>query len=168
MMMNRLIALTMILTAIPNPCFANGKLLFTAKIQAESLAEEAIALLQCLSDRTGAPWELVAAIGDGSHWLRLEQVGSAVQGIYRNGAREEKISLRAGEAATVCTALAPESEAPAPDENLPSLLPLEAEPENEGKSKMGWWWAGGALAVALGGFLLWRANQPAHEAITIR
>jgi hypothetical protein len=137
--------------------FAQDPLQFSARIQNEALAEEAIDLLHCLSEQLEMPWEL----GEGnraSHRLTLREKNSALEGAFTTPAGETAITLGRGEAHAVCAKLAPKlSLAPDPDlpeknwETLDSPMPKR------------WLWAAAAAAAVAGGFLFWKSRQPDHR-----
>jgi hypothetical protein len=135
-------------------------LLFSARIQDERLAEEAIELLQCLADRAGTGWEL-ADTAAGSHWVRVEEKGKQLVGEYVAEGKRHPFSLGGNGWRQACDQLRPISVPAATAPPLPSLPELAPEPE---RSYSPWWWAG-AAGLAVGGFILWRQRAARHPGI---
>lgn len=150
-----------LLLLFPNLSFGETTpLLFSARIQDERLAEEAIELLQCLADRAGTGWEL-ADTAAGAHWVRIEEKGKQLVGEYEAEGRRQPFSLAGNGWRQTCDQLRPSratAAAPSPPPSLPELAP---EPE---RSYSPWWWAG-AAGLAIGGFFLWRQRAVRHPGI---
>lgn len=143
--------MTKLLILILSTSMAHAESLrFVPNVQNDALAEEAIALLHCLSENSGASWEISDSLG--AHYLQLKEEGGALVGEYRNGERRHPLSFRPGEADEACRSVFPESES-AESEPEPEL-PREAPPE---KRITPWVWAGLGAAL-VGGFLLWKSK----------
>lgn len=144
---------------------APGTLQFAASIQDENLAEEAIQLLHCLSERSGAGWEFATQV-KGKHWLKAEEKGGALRITYSLAGKEQSLALHEGDSEAACDELFPEQEsvladlAPAPAE---AGLPFSLEAEKTGKPAWPWIAAVGAAAVA--GFFIWKGRQPEHRSL---
>jgi hypothetical protein len=146
---------------LPGNCFAQapeGPLVFSARIQEAALAEEAIDLLHCLSDHLNMDWEL----GEGrqAKWsLNVREGQGKLIGSFHAPDKDTKISLAEGDAGALCDQLAPSAAEKVTE--IGSPLPESREPE----TRSTWIWAVGALAVAAGGFFLWKAGRPDHQSI---
>jgi hypothetical protein len=145
--------------ALPAQAMAQTPLAFSARIQSEELAEEAIDLLHCLADRLEMPWELNED-ASAPFRLRLEEKGGRLTGSFRSPDEEKDISLGLGESNKICGELIEVKESamenPAlPDENWQPAAP-----------KAKWLWIGAAAAVLAGGFILWK-SQPDHRSFTM-
>lgn len=146
---------------------ANATLSFTAAVENENLAEEAIMLAQCLAERSGEAWEFSGETR-GDHWLKVRQEGQQLRLIYRQGKQETAETWKSGSIEEVCAKLEPGSEKSSTEpfqprlasgpRNLDPSLPEEVTSE---KNRKPWIWIG-IGAAALTGFLLWRAGQPNH------
>lgn len=156
-MKNLVIGLVLFSLSFP----ARGEALqFQPHIQREDLAEEAIALLHCLSERSGSGWELSGALG--AHGLELRETPEGtLRGFYRKNRTDKPVELKLGEAEKVCA-----QEYPAPTlEIAPQVATLDEDVEEEPTRKP-WGWI--ALSVGIvGGLLLWKASRggAAHDAI---
>jgi len=137
--------------------FAQDPLQFSARIQSEALAEEAIDLLHCLSEELEMPWEL----GEGnraSHRLHLKEKNGALEGEFVTPAGKTALHFSRGEAHATCAKLNPK----------PGIAPEPAIPETNlealgSQSPKRWPWILAAAAAVAGGFLLWKSRQPDHR-----
>lgn len=154
------------------PAHARETILFSAVVDDETLAEEAIMLAQCISEKTGVSWEFSGEIR-GSHWLKVRQEGQQLQATYHKEKQESATQLKAGASEEACEKLEPGSKEIEPSKILSplnSLTPsLPRDSGNEEKEITGktWLWAG-AGAIALMGLLFWRSRQPDHRRIEMR
>ncbi|MGE3262782.1 MAG: hypothetical protein AB7K68_13460 [Bacteriovoracia bacterium] len=138
---------------------------FAAAVQNEELAEEAITLLHCLSERSGVSWEFTG-IAEGSHWLKLEESGKELRGMYHRGASETPIVLKIGEAESVCQKFYAETKAEIAPERFSPQLDLPALPANiESPKKEYWPWVLAFGAATVAGFFIWKSSQPDHRAL---
>lgn len=133
---------------------------FRARIKNELLAEEAIDLLHCLSDRLEIPWELGEG-GKASHRLSLTEVGGGLEGVLVLPKGETKFSLGQGESQAVCEKILPEENSEEAE--------MEDEPDFPSASPAGpaknWVWGVAAAAALVGGFLFWKSRQPDHRSL---
>lgn len=136
---------------------------FSARIQDEALAEEAIDLLHCVAERKGISWELGSDNAPAPS-VRLVEKGGRLEGIFRDEAtREFTLSKNGWRAA--CDELVPEAaRASAASPYLPTEAP-ETEKSGTGESKGKWLVAGAVVAALAGGFILWRAGRPDHRSL---
>jgi hypothetical protein len=135
---------------------------FQPTIQREDLAEEAIALLHCLAERSGAAWEFGPESG-GSHRLELREEKGLLHGSYVDGDNARPVHLALGQADSVCNELRPlpVSLAPVADTGGSEIFPDGPE----AKKNVPWLWAGVTAAV-LGGVLLWKVKSgPEHRSL---
>lgn len=138
---------------------------FAATVQNEDLAEEAITLLHCLSERSGASWEFTGVAG-GNHWLKLEESGKELKGMYHRDANETPIVLKTGEAESVCQKFYAEAKAEIVPEKFPPRLDLPAFPANIDSPKKEYWpWALAFGAATVAGFFIWKSSRPEHRAL---
>lgn len=138
---------------------AADPLQFEARIQKESLAEEAIDLLHCLSERLEIPWELGEG-GRAAYRLKLEEKNGLIEGKWLTPEGEKPVHLGPGEAQTVCANLLPGAQAPS------TTIPELASDLNASvSSPKTWAWAAAAGAIVLGGFFLWKSRQPDHRSL---
>lgn len=156
-MKRSILCLLLVLSLVPHRAWAAERLEFSSRIQDEALAEEAIDLLRCLSERLTLPWELLEG-GKGSHRLHLEEKAGALHGRFSSPEGEKRFTLPPAGASTICEELAPK-----PEKELEMALEESALPPPEKKSAWLWW--GAALGVALGGFLFWKSRQPDHRGL---
>lgn len=166
--MKKLLGVLSLFLTVPN-VYASDTIRFSAQMEDEALAEEAILLVHCLANRSGLPWEFTGETR-GNHWLRLQEKNQVAHGTYKNAEKEEAFVLRSGEADTTCEQLEPSSPSPklgsaeevAP---LPRLGGTEsAESTMSAPNKKVWLWLGlGAAAIT--GFLIYKARQPQHRTI---
>lgn len=144
------------------PLSANAEPLeFSARIKSENLAEEAIDLLHCLSDRLEIPWELGEG-GRASIRLKVVEKSQKLEGEFFREGKAEAFTLSAGESARICEQLAPIQK---PDPNFPLGLKEDWQPEPEPAK---WIWAASAVAtvaVLAGGFLFWKSRQSDHRGL---
>lgn len=153
---------SLVLMALALP--ARGETLrFQPHIQRADLAEEAIALLHCLSDRSGTSWEFTGA--SGPHSLELHETSDAgLKGVYRRDGKETALSLRLGEAEKACAEVYPSTAFPVSAPSVPFVEEEVAEP-----TALPWGWIGVSSLGILGGFLLWKSQRGAdHQAILMR
>ncbi len=144
---------------------------FSAQIDDESLAEDVILLLHCVSTRSGLTWEFSGET-KASHTLLAREEGRKARLAWKQPGTEKQTVMSKGGSEEACNALAPalaEPETGAPGPNtlpaLSSLGSLEEDTEETPASKA-WIWAGlGAAAVA--GFLIWRSRQPDHHGVEL-
>lgn len=156
---------------------AASELRFFPKIQNESLAEEAILLLQCLSQKSGDDW--VLGEGDSSpapqeqkdHWLKIDQLSGKIeaQGRYFHEEKEIKFALKIAEAGKVCATIFPENPNPSPsskEDSLPGSFPESVDSNAfPKKSNKLIWGLASAAALLVGGYLLWKSHQPDHSSM---
>jgi hypothetical protein len=130
---------------------------FHPNIQNEALAEEAIELLHCLSEKSGSSWEFNGNAG-GTHRLELREESHQLRGKYHKEGESHSVELLQGSASSVCAKIYP---ALVPSADLEEPLLPDHEPET--RAKFPWKFAGAAAAV-LGAFLLWKASRgPEHR-----
>ncbi|MGZ3696067.1 MAG: hypothetical protein ACXWQO_18595 [Bdellovibrionota bacterium] len=154
-------ALVVYLISFATPSHA-ATLQFSASVQNEELAEESIALLHCLVERSGDSWEFTGD-ASGPHWLRVKEEGAQVRVRYFHENREMESTLKAGQAEEQCAKLLP-SLTPPPALSAFSNTPnLEIIPES--KSHNYWPWAVAAGAAVAAGFFIWRSSGPDHRAL---
>lgn len=153
----------LLLLSFSAPAHGATVLRFHPAIQREDLAEEAIALLHCLAERSGSAWEFSGETGDHRLELREGKDGS-LNGQYRNGDVTKPVKLHVGGADATCDELTPPAASKSvlgPPEEAGPDLPDE-EPETA--SKFPWIWVGATAAAALGVFLIWK-SRPAHRSV---
>lgn len=136
---------------------------FSARIQNEALAEEAIDLLHCLSERKGIPWEL-GTENSPAPSVRLVEKNGALEGEYR-GEEKKEFRLERNGWRAACDQLAPGAAPSAPVASSGPFLPTEEPAPAPGHANKTWLVAGAAVAVLAGGFILWRANRPDHRSL---
>jgi hypothetical protein len=146
---------TILALALPLQAAAQTPLAFSARIQNERLAEEAIDLLHCLADRLEMPWELNEDT-TAPFRLKLEEKGGRLIGAFHSPEDGRDLSLGLGESNKICNDLIEVEEAAMENPALPVENWEPAPP------KKPWLWIGAAAAVLAGGFLLWR-SQPDHR-----
>ena len=147
---------------------ASETLSFSAQIEDESLAEEAIMLTHCLSEQSGHPWEYTAD-SSGPRWLKLHEEGRKIRGIYHHDGRDNTLELSPGESDEVCAKLEPNSKHKnfsviPPNEHLSPETTAISQPEEIKKNLL---WLGLGLA-SIGGFLLWKSHQARFRSIEMR
>lgn len=151
----------------PNLSFGEpAPLLFHARIQRERLAEEAIALLQCLADRAGTGWEL-ADEAAGPHWVRMEEKGNRLVGEYQAEEKRRPFSLAGGGWRETCDQLRPGGAEPTESGSTivaPQTASLPERAPEYGRAHSAWWWAG-AAGLVIGGVFLWRQRAVRHQGI---
>lgn len=139
--------------------YAQAEILrFHPNIQNEALAEEAIELLHCLSEKSGSSWEFNGNAG-GTHRLELREESNELRGKYHKEKESYPIALTQGSASDVCAKIYPISapESPLSEE---AMLP-DHEPETPAKFP---WKLAGAASAVLGAFLLWKLSRgPEHR-----
>jgi len=154
----RMIAAILAFT-LPIQAMAQTPLAFSARIQSEELAEEAIDLLHCLADRLEMPWELNEDTS-APFRLKLEEKGGRLIGSFKSPAEEKDLSLGLGESNKICDGLIEAEEAAVESPVLPGENWQPAAPKTK------WLWIGAAAAVLAGGFILWK-SRPAHQSFTM-
>lgn len=143
---------------------APAPLSFSARIQDEALAEEAIDLLHCLAERKGTSWEL--GLDDApAPSVRVAEQGGKLVGVYRDEGTHEFTLEKNGWRRT-CEELQPAAEAIAlaPAESTPAIPNFTEAAPSVGSTKT-WAWVAAGAAVLAGGFILWRAGQPDHRSL---
>src|SRR5258708_1885589 len=85
---------------------AEELLSFTAQVENEALAEEAILLVHCLAERTGHGWQFDPET-HGKLWLNLREEAHRLKGIYHRGEAEKAVTLTSGGSDSVCDQLEP-------------------------------------------------------------
>lgn len=151
--------------AISTQAHAGEILRFDARIQNEGLAEEAIALLHCLAERSGSGWEFSG--NKGTHWLELSERSGAMTGTYHSEGKSREIALRAGEAEQACDSLIPAAKKETPTLPVEGVMDLEPDADTpETRPYLKW---AAISAALLGGFLLWRASRgPDYRSLEMR
>lgn len=137
---------------------------FSARIQDEALAEEAIDLLHCLAERKGISWEL--GLDDApAPSVRVVEQGGKLVGIYRGDSKVDFTLEKNGWRRT-CELLEPLTAAPefSAAETSPALPDFPPEPK-AGHGKKTWLWIAAGAAVLAGGFILWQGRQPDHRSL---
>lgn len=129
---------------------------FNARIQSEALAEEAIDLLHCVAGRLGLSWQLSES-RRAAYWLELKEQGGGLEGQFKSPSGEKPVRLGLGESGAACSELAP------PESAAPEIAWPASSPEPETKTRT-WLLVGAAVAVAAGGYLLWK-SRPDHRSI---
>jgi hypothetical protein len=151
---------------------AETLLSFTAEITDEALAEDAILLVHCLSDRTAHSWELNSETR-GPLWLKMKEVGPAVEGIYHKEGKDLPFTLKPSNSDEICNQLEPASN---PTPTLGLLKPDIKDPGPRGVTEIDppsnstgkpWLWAAAAGAAILAGAFFWRAHQPSFSKINM-
>jgi hypothetical protein len=138
---------------------------FAANVQNEDLAEEAVHLLHCLSERSGAPWEFTGEIS-GDHWLRVNEKEKSVHASYRHEGMQTEFDLPLGGAESACEKIFPDraisEKAPEPV-NLGNLsVPTRSERKTAYRA-----WAAAFAGAGVLGFLIWKSRQPDHRALVM-
>jgi hypothetical protein len=146
----------LLLIALPSEA-AQTPLAFSARIQSEKLAEEAIDLLHCVADTLDLPWELNEE-SQAPYRLKVEERGGQLSGEYRSPEGQTPFALKPGEANKVCGDLFPEKERPSSSLELP-----RQGPETDAKDNT-WIWVGATAALLAGGYFLWK-SRPSHRSI---
>lgn len=146
----------LLLIALPAEA-APTPLAFSARIQSEKLAEEAIDLLHCVAETLGLPWELNEE-SEAPYRLKVEEKAGLLGGTFLSPEGEVPFALRSGEANKVCGELFPVKQAPTSSLDLPLESPTTQTNDNT------WLWVGATAAVLAGGFLLWN-SRPSHRSI---
>ncbi|RZA06796.1 MAG: hypothetical protein EOP11_09425 [Proteobacteria bacterium] len=143
---------------------APAPLSFSARIQDEALAEEAIDLLHCLSERKGIAWELGPDNAPAPS-VRLVEKNGLLEGIYE-GERRQAFSLKKNGWRMACNELSPVADAEIASASpasflteAPATLPQEKSPAKK------WLIAGAAVLVMAGGFMAWRSGRPDHRSL---
>ena len=143
---------------------ATPPLSFSARIQDEALAEEAIDLLHCLAERKGISWELGLEDAPAPSVRVVEQGGKLV-GFYRGEAKVDFTLEKNGWRRT-CELLEPRAETASPGvfSPAPALPDFPQEPKARSGQKT-WLWIAAGAAVLAGGFILWQGRQPDHRSL---
>lgn len=147
---------------------AEVTLSFAAQVEDEALAEDAILLVHCLSDRSGRPWEFTGE-ARGPLWLEVHEESRQLKGTYHKDGKDLPFAFRAGGADETCDRLEPAAAKPVaaslapPAPALGSLAEPLAE-ESEAPPRHAWIWAA-VGAAAVGGLLYWRARQPSFRTV---
>lgn len=161
----KFVTLVLILAQLPLTSLAET-IQFSANVPDEDLAEEAVHLLHCLSERSGAGWEFTAEITN-QHWLRVNENGKAANVIYHSPDAETQFELRSGEAEMRCERIYPSKKAaiaePASKET-PMLGNLSV-PSTNNRKTIYWTWAAAFAGASLAGYFIWKSRQPAHRSL---
>jgi hypothetical protein len=153
--MRKILAVVLV-AALAVPSAAAEPLEFSARIKSETLAEEAIDLLHCLSEALDIPWELGEG-GKAPYRLNLREENGSLSGAFISPEGERSFRLSSGEARSACAALAPAPEEPAWEEER---LLSRWEPPEESRR---WLWSAVGAAALTGAFFLWKSRQPKHR-----
>lgn len=157
---------------LPRTSSATEAISFVADVQSEALAEEAILLVHCLSNRSGLSWEW-SGEKKGRQWLELHEKEGVAVGSYHRDQSDKTVELKLNQADAVCAALEPAAK----ESGLASLAPLEKDPaplalvsddgQDSGHSKT-WLWVGLGAAAIAGGFFLLRPKAAEHGSLLMR
>ena len=148
---------------------AAAPLQFSAEVQDENLAEEAILLAHCLAERAGGSWEYSAEAG-GQRWIKVREENRKLRGTYHKETSEQTFDLIAGGSDAACDRLEPAASSMHKASKDPALSPLltqDLPAEQEEPARKTWLWVGLGLA-AVGGFFFWRARQPQFNQVEMR
>lgn len=151
---------------------------FVAQVENESLAEESILLVHCLSTRLNLNWEFNSQV-QGNIWLRLQERKQEknLAGTFKNGKKEIPFTLKEGEANSACEALSPALDTSKANSSQLKLAPTPIGQQNsalenrdpelmgEPSNKTMLWVGLGVLAAVGGYFLISHSKQPDHSAI---
>jgi hypothetical protein len=154
---------------------AETTLTFGADVRNEGLAEDAIELAHCLSERSGHPWEFTGETR-GPLWLKVHEENGRLRGVYHKEGKDLAFEARPGSTDETCEKLEPSNRpgpvaaslAPPPEVREATRLgALTEEPAPTAPSTRTWIWAGAAVAI-VGGILFWRSRQPAYRTVDMR
>jgi hypothetical protein len=133
---------------------------FAASINNEELAEEAIDLLRCVSERKNVTWEFSVEI-TGTHWLKVREENNSIRGIYHAASNEIPFVMKVGGAGGICEKIAGEE-----IKLAPASEPSAAFPETSFAEKKTYWpWGLGIGLAVVAGFLIIKNSGPDHRAV---